>query len=131
MRRGGMPFFFHNKSLAFYARGNYNRDVMELTIVAAIPPEIEIPAREEFKDARKVQGGTVSVCRNAVLIESSGRFKRFSDAKEYIRIEAGEGHFKWKRGELPFSAGDLFFADALEEYDFYGTGIFLIVKAQS
>ena len=73
----------------------------------------------------------ISVCRNAVLIESSGRFKRFSDAKEYIRIEAGEGHFKWKRGELPFSAGDLFFADALEEYDFYGTGIFLIVKAQS
>lgn len=104
---------------------------MKLTRITAIEQGTEVPAREEFGEARAVQSGTVRVCRNAVLIESGGRFKRFSDAKEYIRIESGEGHIKWKRGELPFCAGDVFLADEAEEYDFYGAGIFLVVKAQS
>ena len=93
-------------------------------------PEGALTVRGAWSEPRSVQSGSVCSGENALLIQSSGRFKRFSDAKEYLRIEEGAGHIKWKRGELPFSAGDVFFADAPEEYDFYGAGKFLIVKAQ-
>lgn len=93
-------------------------------------PEGALTVRGAWSEPRTVQSGSVRSGENALLIRSSGRFKRFSDAKEYLRIEEGGGYIKWKRGELPFSAGDVFFADAPEEYDFYGAGKFLIVKAQ-
>ncbi len=102
---------------------------MKFVRIENLPAGIALPAREQFGEARRVQSGSVSTCGNALLIESGGRFKRFSDATEYIRIEEGAGHFKWERGEIPFFQGDTFCAEAPGEYDFYGAGVFLILKA--
>ena len=116
--------------LAICARANYNRD-MELQKIGALPQELSLPAsQEEFGEARSVQSGSVRTCNNVLLIESGGRFKRFCGGREYIRIERGCGHLKWKRGGLPFAQGDVFAADDIGEYDFYGAGIFLIVKGE-
>ncbi len=101
---------------------------MLLKKISEIP--LPVPDDAAFGAARDVQNARVRSAAGALRIESSGRFKRFSDATEYIRIERGAGHIKWKRGEVPFAAGDMFCADAAEEYDFYGEGVFVIVRAQ-
>lgn len=116
------------KTLAFCGGEPYNRR-MTFQKISALPAEIAVPAQENFGEARRVQSGSVSTCANAVRIESGGRFKRFSDGREYILIEKGNGQFKWRRGELPFQEGDVFYAEAPEEYDFYGSGVFLVLKA--
>ncbi len=113
--------------LAIYTRANYNKN-MDIQKIGALPEGVAFPARGAFGEARSVQSGTIRTCSNALLIESGGRFKRFSDGTEYIRIEEGSGYFKWKRGELPFAAGDVFEAERPGEYDFYGAGVFLVVK---
>ncbi len=124
----GRPCFFHGKTLAFCACANYNRS-MNLTRLTAMPENIDLPpSHEAFGEARSVQSGSVRSCKNLLLIESGGRFKRFCTGTEIVRIEQGSGHLKWKRGELPFAEGDIFAAEDVGEYDFYGGGVFLIVK---
>ena len=83
---------------------------------------------DDFSAPRMVQSCSVRTLGNATLIESGGRFKRFSASDEHILIMKGNGHFKYKRGELPFSEGEAFLAEDVEEYDFYGEGTFLIVR---
>lgn len=83
---------------------------------------------DDFSAPRTVQSCSVRTLGNATLVESSGRFKRFAVPCERILILKGNGHFKYKRGELPFAEGEAFLAEGLEEYDFYGEGTFLIVK---
>ena len=102
---------------------------MNLTRLTAMPENIVLPpSHEAFGEARSVQSGSVRSCKNLLLIESGGRFKRFCTGTEIVRIEQGSGHLKWKRGELPFAEGDIFAAEDVGEYDFYGGGVFLIVK---
>lgn len=84
---------------------------------------------EAFGAARHVQGGQVQTAGRVTRIVSGGRFKRFPTGSELIRIESGAGYFKWARGETPFSAGECFCAEGLEEYEFNGAGEFLVVKA--
>lgn len=94
-----------------------------------VTEEISFPETFElFCAPSTVQSGTVRTFENYILIESSGRFKRFPVGTEHIKILEGNGHIKWKRGDLPFTAGDTVLAEGLSEYDFYGTGRFLVLK---
>ena len=50
--------------------------------------------------------------------------------QELLRVVRGSGSIKWARGETPFSEGDAFCADGLEEYELGGGGEFLVCKQQ-
>lgn len=104
---------------------------MEFLKIAAMPEGVVIPPEEAFGEERRVQSGSVRACGNALLIRSGGRYKRFASGAEYIRIAEGTGYFKWKRGEVPFAAGDTFAAVSVDEYDFYGEGVFLVLKKET
>lgn len=81
-----------------------------------------------FSDPVKVQGGLKYECGNLLKIESGGRYKLFTETRDYIKILEGGGHFKWARGETPFSAGDIFLAEEPGEYELNGKGVFLILR---
>ena len=81
-----------------------------------------------FGAARRVQGADVSAYQNVTRIVSGGRYKRFPAGSELLRAARGTGHIKWARGETPFSAGDCFLAEGLEEYELNGGGEFYAVS---
>ena len=97
--------------------------------IGALPQGVAIPPQEAFGEARSVQGCSVRRCGAVMRIESGARFKRFgAEGREYVAVRAGEGHIKWKRGEIPFCAGDVFAAEDAEEYDLCGAGVFFIIR---
>lgn len=128
--------FFRKISHDFHAAGGgiyllflCRAYIMEHMNLSKLTESFPFPTTfDDFSAPRNVQSCFVRALDNATLIESGGRFKRFASPCERILILKGNGHFKYKRGELPFSEGEAFAAEGLEEYDFYGEGTFLIVK---
>lgn len=92
----------------------------------------EFEASEEnfcFKDG-KVQGARLGKNGSALLVEGAKRFKLYTDKKDLVKILEGDGHFKWKRGETDFSAGDCFEADGVGEYEINGSDKFLVIRKE-
>ena len=79
-----------------------------------------------FSD-RTVQGARLGRAGDSLYIFSPRRFKLFAEGRDEVVIVRGEGHIKWKRGEIPFCAGDVFAAEDAEEYDLCGAGVFFII----
>jgi uncharacterized cupin superfamily protein len=77
---------------------------------------------------KKVQGAKMGKFENALLVKDAARFKLYTDGKDLIEILSGEGHFKWKKGELPFTQGDCFEADGVGEYEINGSSEFLVIR---
>lgn len=75
-----------------------------------------------------VQGGIKRSFGEKLLVESGGRYKLFSDGKDYVKILAGCGHFKWARGETPFTEGECFLLENAGEYELNGKCKFLAVR---
>ena len=75
-----------------------------------------------------VQGSVRAACNNLLRIESGGRFKLFTQTKDYILIESGKGFVKWARGELPFCAGEILLAEEAGEYELNGKGVFFLIR---
>jgi hypothetical protein len=75
-----------------------------------------------------VQGAKIGKKDNALLIISPRRYKLFSDGTDFVLIENGSGHFKWKRGETDFAAGDAFEVAEVGEYELNGNGTFVVVR---
>ena len=87
-----------------------------------------LPAEREFVFSDKtVQGARMGKKGESLYISSPRRFKLFAKGSETLCIVRGEGHIKWKRGEIPFCAGDVFAAEDAEEYDLCGAGVFFII----
>lgn len=82
----------------------------------------------KFSGAVKVQGGLKYSCGNLLKIESGGRYKLFTESRDYVKFLQGNGHFKWARGEVPFSEGDVFLAEETGEYEVNGTCVFLVLR---
>ena len=123
-RTHGAPLFY--KTLDFFARAGYNGSMKLEKIAAEVFPS---PAAD-FGEPRHVQGAEVQTADNFIRIVTAGRFKRFPAGKELLRVVRGSGSIKWARGETPFSEGDAFCADGLEEYELGGGGEFLVCKQQ-
>lgn len=121
-RTQSAPLFY--KTLAFSARAGYNSSMKFEKIAAeAFPSALPV-----FGEARRVQGAEVQTAGNFVRIVSGGRFKRFPAGKELVCVLHGTGSVKWARGETPFSEGDVFCAEGLEEYELGGGGEYLVCK---
>ncbi|MGN0823172.1 MAG: hypothetical protein ACI4NG_05305 [Candidatus Gallimonas sp.] len=83
---------------------------------------------EAFGEGTRVQGGVKRALGNAIRVESGGRYKLFTDGCDYIKIHAGDGFFKWARGETPFRGGEIFLAEAPGEYEVNGVCVFTVVR---
>ena len=119
---------YYVKSLAFLPQFPYNMfmKLIKLTQEDRVP---DFPASSEtFGAPGKVQGGILRTCGNTVYVESGGRFKRFAEGPEYVKIVAGSGHFKWARGETPFAAGESFVAENAGEYELNGACTFIVAR---
>ena len=90
-------------------------------------------ARREDKSAfvfseKKVQGAELGKRGDDLYTVSPGRFKLFAEGKERVNILEGSGYIKWKRGEIPFCAGDAFEADGAGEYEVNGNCTFIVQR---
>lgn len=89
----------------------------------------DLPAKEIFTFSEKpLQGATVGKFGDALYILSPRRYKLFTEHSDEIHILEGNGHFKWARGETPFSAGQSFFAEGLGEYEVNGNCTFIVCR---
>jgi mannose-6-phosphate isomerase-like protein (cupin superfamily) len=90
---------------------------------------VAFPPIEEFTmQENTVQGAKIGKKDNALLIASPRRYKLFSENTDFVWIAEGSGHFKWKRGEVDFAAGDCFEVAAGGEYELNGNGVFIVVR---
>lgn len=91
-------------------------------------------AREEVKkeqfafSGKKVQGADVGKRGRDLYVLSPSRFKLRGEGKEEIFVLSGGGFIKWKRGEIPFAAGDSFLADDAGEYELNGNCVFAVLR---
>lgn len=100
-----------------------------LTKLQTMPDGVDFTfAPELFGEATKVQGGLKRTYGNVLYVESGGRYKLYSQTKDYLCFLKGSGHFKWARGETPFSCGDCFLAEDLGEYEVNGICAFTVVR---
>lgn len=81
-----------------------------------------------FSEPVRVQGASKRDCGDMLLIDSEKRYKLFTQSCDYVRILSGGGSIKWARGELPFSADDIFCFDQAGEYELNGKCRFLVVR---
>ena len=79
---------------------------------------------------KKVQGALVGKNGKDLYVLSPRRFKLFAEGRERLDILEGEGFIKWKRGEIPFAAGDAFEADGAGEYEVNGGCAFTLTREQ-
>ena len=89
---------------------------------------VNFPAADAFGEPVRVQGGLMRSCGDARLVESGGRFKLLAEGRYALHIETGSGHFKWKRGETPFAAGDTYLLEDAGEVEVNGVCVFLFAK---
>jgi hypothetical protein len=80
-----------------------------------------------FGPPRTVQGCVLEKAEGLLRITGK-RFKLFSGAEDYVKICAGNGFIKWARGEAQFSAGDIFLAEGIGEYEVNGAERFLVAR---
>lgn len=91
-------------------------------------------AREELKredfafSDKKVQGAEVGKRGDDLYVLSPRRFKLRGETKEDVFVLSGSGYIKWKRGEIPFAAGDAFTADEAGEYELNGNCVFAVIR---
>jgi hypothetical protein len=85
-------------------------------------------SEEEFSSSVHVQGGEKRTYQNALLINSGGRYKLYTDGEDRILICAGNGYFKWVRGETPFHEGEVFLAEEVGEYEINGKVTFQVIR---
>ncbi len=83
---------------------------------------------QDFGEPVPVQGGKKRALGNKLFIESGGRYKLFGEGCDLILFTEGSGHFKWARGETSFTAGDVFRAEKLGEYEINGLCSFFVVR---
>ncbi len=76
----------------------------------------------------EVQGARVGKNGAKRYIASARRFKLRGEENERIDVLAGSGAIKWKRGEIPFAAGDAFLTEAPGEYELNGACEFTVEK---
>ena len=98
----------------------YYNSGMTLQKIMAAPPDTE-----GFGEPVRVQGGVMRKRGDDRLVESGGRFKLDCAGNMRLYILSGEGHFKWARGETPFSAGEAFLIGGAGECDLYGICAFV------
>ena len=96
--------------------------------IAKTQPPATLPAAEriQWRDA-VVQGATTGTADGALCVRSPRRFKRFCRGAETVFFCAGDGHFKWARGETPFREGDCFLIDGEGEYEINGSCEFFVL----
>lgn len=77
-----------------------------------------------------VQGARVGKRDGALYVISPRRFKLYTDGDDTVAILklSGDGHFKWSRGEIPFSEGDVFRISAVGEYEVNGNAAFTVLR---
>ena len=80
-----------------------------------------------FSD-KKVQGASVGKKDDDLYIISPRRFKLYTEGTETVHVLSGSGYIKWKRGEIPFAAGDAFLTEAPGEYELNGACEFTVEK---
>lgn len=76
----------------------------------------------------RVQGGVKRAYENVLFVQSGGRYKLETQSIDYIKILTGSGHFKWARGETPFSEGEVFIAESIGEYEINGNCSFTVIR---
>ena len=84
-------------------------------------------SKDSFGEPVKVQGAAVRAVNNVRYVESGGRFKLFAEGAHTVKFTEGAGFFKWARGEAAFSAGDIFRAENVGEYEINGVCKFFVV----
>lgn len=92
-----------------------------------------IPFEPPFKESdftlseQKVQGAYIAKTEEAIFVVSSSRFKSETKPTQKVYVLEGKGHFKWKRGEKDYEAGQAFLLDGIGEYELNGKGKYLII----
>lgn len=99
---------------------------MKLTKLSGCTENFENVA--EFSEPVKVQGGLKCESGNLVKVVSGGRFKLFTKTRDYVKFLAGNGHFKWARGETAFAEKDVFLIEEAGEYEINGKCEFLVLR---
>lgn len=90
-----------------------------------------MPAEESFTfSEQKVQGAAIAAQGEYLCVRSPRRYKLFTEGEDVLLVLAGGGHFKWKRGELPFAAGDCFCISAVGEYEVNGACTFIVRRSK-
>ena len=90
--------------------------------------QAELPDTAGFGDPVHVQGASLRFRGKDRLAESTGRFKLDIASRAMLYILSGEGYIKWARGETPFSAGDVFFAEETGETELCGACTFFMTQ---
>lgn len=91
-----------------------------------------LPAKENFSfTGKKVQGAEIGMFGSARYVISPRRFKTVCDDTLAVHILQGNGHFKWARGEMPFSAGESFLAENIGEFEINGNSEFLLLRPEN
>lgn len=85
-------------------------------------------SESDFGAPVSVQGGKKRENGNIIFVESGGRYKLFASGCDLVKILTGSGYFKWARGEKPFSAGEVFCAEEIGEYELNGKCSFLVIR---
>ena len=113
--------------IAFRRRMVYNKGMNIVKTAGGARPQ----EKQAFAFSEKtVQGAKVGKRGEDMYIESPRRFNLYTDAKERVEVLEGGGYIKWKRGEIPFSAGDAFDVDAPGEYELNGACAFAVLRGQ-
>ena len=81
-----------------------------------------------FPPPVKVQGGELRALDDMLLIASGGRYKLYTESRDYVRVLEGNGHVKWARGEFPFREGDILRIDGVKEYELNGKGRYCVIR---
>lgn len=90
-----------------------------------------MPAEESFTfSEQKVQGAAIAAMGEYLCVRSPRRYKLFTEGEDVLLVLTGGGHFKWKRGELPFAAGDCFQISAVGEYEVNGACTFIVRRSK-
>ncbi len=97
--------------------------------IQTTPEGVDFALEWKSVSPRSVQGGTLyALAKDALYVESGGRYKLFCDGTDFVKILEGSGHFKWARGETPFSENDVFCIQQAEEYEINGRCRFAVVR---
>lgn len=96
---------------------------MKIERIQSAPPFQE---KDFIFSDKMVQGAFVAKKENALFVRSRSRYKLECDGVHVVYAD-GEGYVKWKRGEFPFSAGDVLRLEKTGEYEINGKGNYLII----
>ncbi|MBR7099611.1 MAG: hypothetical protein IKC91_00430 [Clostridia bacterium] len=97
--------------------------------ISKLQTEISFPSLDAFvMQDTPVQGAKIGKADNALLIQSSKRYKLFTEGRDLVKVVEGEGFFKWKRGETKFCAQDVFEVCETGEYELNGKGVYIVIR---